>query len=215
MALRIGFAQEIITPELGVPLCGYFVPRPNTGAYDDLYVRALVIEGNDGERCAIVSADLCFLSLELIDRCRCAIKNIGIDYHGKIIFSATHTHTAPYPAEFFGDPADETYLAHFAMKCALAIKRADAGLAGCTLATANAYCDTLAFNRRYWMKDGTVITNPADDADDTDGNVNNDTDTEANPVKKGKALPWIIGGIVLLGGAAAAVYFLVIKKKEA
>lgn len=160
MALRIGFAQEIITPELGVPLCGYFVPRPNTGAYDDLYVRALVIEGNDGERCAIVSADLCFLSLELIDRCRCAIKNIGIDYHGKIIFSATHTHTAPYPAEFFGDPADETYLAHFAMKCALAIKRADAGLAGCTLATANAYCDTLAFNRRYWMKDGTVITNP-------------------------------------------------------
>ena len=105
MALRIGFAQEIITPELGVPLCGYFVPRPKTGAYDDLYVRALVIEGNDGERCAIVSADLCFLSLELIDRCRCAIKNIGIDYHGKIIFSATHTHTAPYPAEFFGDPA--------------------------------------------------------------------------------------------------------------
>ena len=91
MALRIGFAQEIITPELGVPLCGYFVPRPNTGAYDDLYVRALVIEGNDGERCAIVSADLCFLSLELIDRCRCAIKNIGIDYHGKIIFSATPT----------------------------------------------------------------------------------------------------------------------------
>lgn len=66
-------------------------------------------------------------------------------------------------------------------------------------------------------EDGTVITNPTNNAD-TDNTIgaddgNADTNTEADPVKKGKALPWIIGGIVVLAGAAAAVFFL-LKKKQ-
>ena len=36
--LKIGYAQEIITPPAGVELAGYFNKRPNIGMYDDLYV---------------------------------------------------------------------------------------------------------------------------------------------------------------------------------
>ncbi len=68
-------------------------------------------------------------------------------------------------------------------------------------------------------EDGTVITDPTN-AVDGDNAINDDasdadTDAEGNQKKGPGALPWIIGGIVLLGGAAAAVYFLVIKKKQA
>ena len=35
---KIGFAQEIFTPPVGVGLAGYMNKRPNVGMYDDLYV---------------------------------------------------------------------------------------------------------------------------------------------------------------------------------
>lgn len=158
--IRTGFAKEIVTPPLGVPLCGYFVPRPNDGAYDDLCVRALVFADGGGRKCAILSADLCFISANLADRCRKAMADMGITFTDDILFSATHSHTAPYPDRFFGDDPDEAYLDLFAHKSALAVKRAEANLAGCELHTAKGFCDTLAFNRRYWMKNGTVVTNP-------------------------------------------------------
>ncbi len=36
---KAGFARKIITPVMGIPLCGYFSPRPNAGVIDDLLVR--------------------------------------------------------------------------------------------------------------------------------------------------------------------------------
>jgi len=158
--IRTGFAKEIVTPELGVPLCGYFVPRPNDGAYDDLCVRALVIDNGNGGKCGILNADLCFFADSLVERCKKAVAAMGVTFADDILFSATHSHTAPYPDRFFGDNADEAYLDSFAHKCALAVKRAEANLAESELFASKGFCDTLAFNRRYWMKNGTVVTNP-------------------------------------------------------
>ena len=39
---EFGFAQEDITPVLGVSLAGYFNPRPNRGACDPLRLKAAV-----------------------------------------------------------------------------------------------------------------------------------------------------------------------------
>ena len=44
--MKIGFAQEIITPPIGVDLAGYFHERLNVGMYDDLYVKSIVFEVN-------------------------------------------------------------------------------------------------------------------------------------------------------------------------
>mgnify|MGYP007037139487 CR=1 FL=1 len=40
--LNIGYAQEIITPPVGVGLAGYMNKRPNLGMYDDLYAKTIV-----------------------------------------------------------------------------------------------------------------------------------------------------------------------------
>lgn len=159
MAFRFGFAREVITPELGVPLCGYFVPRPNDGKYDDLYVRACVME-SAGQRYGIVSCDLCFLSLELIERFKKEIAGLGLNFSDRILFCATHSHTAPYPDRFFGYDPDQRYLMELVMKVALAVKHAAMDLAPAELFSGLTRCETLAFNRRYWMNDGKVVTNP-------------------------------------------------------
>lgn len=158
--MKCGFAREIITPKMGVPLCGYFDPRPNDGAYDDLFVRVLALERADGGMCAILSADLCFIANDLIERCKAEMAKAGITWADNVLFSATHSHTAPYPDKFFGSDPDEEWLQNFAERCAAAVKRAAASMRECDFYTGKSFCDTLAFNRRYWMKDGTVVTNP-------------------------------------------------------
>ena len=55
---NIGYAQEIITPPVGVSLAGYFNKRPNEGMYDDLYVKVLVIDCN-GKTFGFIAFDLC------------------------------------------------------------------------------------------------------------------------------------------------------------
>lgn len=158
--MKCGFAREVITPKLGVPLCGYFDPRPNDGAYDDLFVRVLALETEDGGMCAILSADLCFIANDLIERCKAEMAKAGISWADNVLFSATHSHTAPYPDNFFGSDPDEAWLQNFAERSAAAVIRAAAGMRECDFYTGKSFCDTLAFNRRYWMKDGTVVTNP-------------------------------------------------------
>ena len=43
---KAGFAQEIITPPIGVDLAGYMNERLNKGMYDDLYVKVIAFEVN-------------------------------------------------------------------------------------------------------------------------------------------------------------------------
>ena len=156
---KSGFAKNIITPARGVPLCGYFNPRPNIGVYDDLCVKALLME-KDGLKAGIVSFDLCFPGEDLLEAVFKAAQKASIDYLDNIIFCATHTHTAPYSSSFFGDPPDKDYLENTAEKTVDAILRAEKSLAETEMFTGKAFCDTLAFNRRYWMKNGKVVTNP-------------------------------------------------------
>jgi hypothetical protein len=157
--LQAGFSREVITPARGVPLCGYFNPRPNTGALDDLFVKTIIFE-NDGETAGLVVFDLCFLSVALIEKMKAGIKAAGLQFGDNLIFSATHTHTGPYTDDFFGTKADNSYLNVVVEKAVTAVKQANANLAPAELLTGSVQNNPLAFNRRYWMKNGKVLTNP-------------------------------------------------------
>ena len=157
--LKTGFAKNIITPWRGVPLCGYFNPRPNTGVYDDLTVKAVIME-NNGIKSGIVSFDLCYPGDTLMALIMELAAKAGISFIDRILFCATHSHTAPYPSPFFGHDADVEYLKMAAEKTIDAILTAEKNLAETELFSGKTYCDTLAFNRRYWMKNGKVLTNP-------------------------------------------------------
>ena len=156
---EFGFAKEDITPSYGIPLCGYFNPRPNRGALDPLTIKAAVFRSGK-TRTAVISYDLCLLSGEFVQRLIDTLKKAGVAFAENILFSATHTHTGPYTTALFGDHADPGYLDMVVAKTVSAVQRAVASLAPAELLATKTECTTLAFNRRYWMKNGVVLTNP-------------------------------------------------------
>ena len=157
--LQFGYAQEDITPVRGIALCGYFNPRPNKGMLDPLKVKAAVFSVNKNIA-GIVSYDLCFIPKALVNRFISALKDAGITFADKIIFCATHTHTGPYTTKCFDDMSDAAYLDALVAKTVYAVKNAFASLAPAEIQATVTECTTQAYNRRFWMKDGSVLTNP-------------------------------------------------------
>ncbi len=157
---QAGVGRAVITPEKGIALAGYFNPRYNTGKRDDLFAKALLLQKGES-RLALVSCDLCFVTPEIVAdvRGRLLREHLG-EWAEHLLLTATHTHTGPYTAEFFGEPADEKYLDFLARQIADAVKLAVADLADAELLATQSFSNPLAFNRRYWMKDGRVVTNP-------------------------------------------------------
>ena len=116
--IQAGTASEIITPARGIPLAGYFDPRPNRGAHDDLKVKVTLFRQGDVVT-GFVSYDLCFICMNIIDAVRKKLADAGFAFGNELIFHATHSHTAPYPAPFFGaDCTDKAYLDDLADACA-------------------------------------------------------------------------------------------------
>ena len=157
--LEFGYAQNDITPVYGLPLCGYFNPRPNKGAFDRLYVKAAVFRTGE-EYAAVVSADLCLFGGKFLREIDARLAAEKSPLANRVLYCATHTHTGPYVDEIFGVTGDPEYLKQLADKICISLKDALASLAPAELYTAATECSTLAFNRRYIMKNGKTLTNP-------------------------------------------------------
>lgn len=157
--MKSGSSREIITPQRGVSLAGYFNPRPNKGILDELFVKVLLLE-QDGVVAGILSFDLCYLSTELIVRMKDELLKRDIKFGDNLIFSATHTHTGPQIGTFFGTAANESYLQTLIEKTGLAVSRAYQNLSPAELLSTSANENPFAFNRRYYMKNWRVLTNP-------------------------------------------------------
>ncbi len=155
--MKFGFAREDITPAKGITLEGYFEPRPNQGVYDCLSIKAALFQDENG-LCGIVGYDLLGLNLKVISRIIDALRKEGIDFADKLILCTTHTHTGPYCSNL--DFSDKEYLEQLITKTVFALQRAHGNLAEAEFLFGKGSCSTLAFNRRFWMKDGTVVTNP-------------------------------------------------------
>ena len=154
-----GCSKVIITPRRGLPLAGYFNPRPNTGVLDDLHVRCVLLR--EGKTvCGWVTFDICMMSADLVDTVLARLKKAGFRYGNGLIFSATHAHTAPYVTPLFGTAPDLDYLRGLVDKTVEAVLTAEQNLAPSVLKLGGVKDNPLAFNRRYWMKGGGVMTNP-------------------------------------------------------
>ena len=155
--LKAAYAQEIITPPAGVDLAGYFNVRLNEGMYDDLFVKVVALE-IDGKRTAFVSLELCSITKVMFDVIKAKVDaEFGEGLYENLLICATHTHTAPQTA---GDPNSDVYNEFAGKKAAEALKDALANMEEGEIYTALAKDARFIFNRRYWMKDGRVVTNP-------------------------------------------------------
>lgn len=166
-SLRAGAAQVVITPEKGAPMAGYYNSRMAEGTHDDLYAKALVLEA-DPVKVALVACDVISLPREITERARRIVQQrtgIGSDH---VMISATHDHTGPviltYPSRYNlqGEMKRiaQEYTEGLPERIAEAVVQANAHLQPARMRAAVGREKTLAFNRRYFMKNGSVAWNP-------------------------------------------------------
>lgn len=157
---EFGFSLEDITPHYGIGLCGYLNPRYNRGAYDRLVLKAVVFRDGD-DMAALVEYDLCLLPAALCLKIEAAVAEALPELAGKVMYAATHTHTGPYTTGIFSDDCtDAAYIDELILKTVMALRNAKLGLAPAEMFATTTECRTLAYNRRYRMKDGKTLTNP-------------------------------------------------------
>ncbi len=166
-SLRVGAAQVDITPPAGAPMAGYYVPRVAEGTHDPLFVKAIVFE-KGGVRVALAACDLVLLPRNLAQEARQFIqKQTGIPAD-HVMISATHDHTGPvilttpsrYNLQGKMLRITRDYTNALPVRIAQAVEEAASHLQPAVIRSGIGRETSLAFNRRYYMKDGTVGWNP-------------------------------------------------------
>jgi hypothetical protein len=147
---RAGFAKTSITPPLGVELAGYgvYLQRRATEVHDDLFARALILEGDTGDRVLLLTLDLIGLSWELDREIMAqagAAAGLAAD---RVLVSCTHTHNGPatLPMEGWGE-VDPGYVERLPALCASAAAEAAAALRPVRIGTGHSTVRALGFNR--------------------------------------------------------------------
>lgn len=156
---EFGAARRVITPQVPVSLAGYFTLRPWTHVLDDLLVQALALRGPDGTLAVLVQLDLVSTAPDLAAAVRERCADIAGLRPENVLFTASHTHTAPELRP--GRPGSNPDYSRFAIAQTIeAVHAAVAALRPGSVAYGRARDARFAFNRRYWMADGSVVTNP-------------------------------------------------------
>ena len=149
--LKVGTAQTAITPILSSPMAGYYFDREADGIHDDLMAKAILFQHSD-KTVGLVACDLIELPGAVVDKAKALIaKRTGIPPQ-HLIISATHAHTGPRHRASYDDWLVE--------KIADAVQMAAANLIPAQIAFGVGEEKRLPFHRRFWMKDGTLRTNP-------------------------------------------------------
>lgn len=165
--LRTGTAAVNINPSTGTPLAGYYSQRGAEGVIDDLYAKAAVLD--DGRtKVALVACDLISLPRQTVLEARKLIEQQTSIPGGNVMISATHQHTGPVIArESARDDLDggsselgKAYTDDLPKRIAKSVADANSKLTPARASYAREFEHRLAFNRRFWMKDGTVGWNP-------------------------------------------------------
>jgi len=99
--LRAGAARVDMTPPVGIPLAGYWAPRPAEAIDTPLMAHAVVLD--DGRtKLAVVALDLIALPAKDADQAKRRI----LDQTGlapeNVLICCSHTHEGPYPCPLLG-----------------------------------------------------------------------------------------------------------------
>lgn len=165
--LSLGAAAVVINPPPGIGLAGYYHERGNEGVLDDILAKATVLD--DGQtRAAIVVCDLISMPQWIVVEARQLVQERTGIPGTHVMIAATHAHTAPvlYRAWIGGAPdgsgaqISKDYSSTLPSLIADAVVAADKKRQAVRVAVAKEHEDDLAYNRRFWMRDGSVGWNP-------------------------------------------------------
>lgn len=158
--LSIGIGSVDITPPLGVEIIGYFSRRIAEDVHDPLEAVALV--AGDGEtQIAIVVLDLVMAARQDLDKLRERASELSGIPPDHIMVSCTHTHQGPATFTVFNTTREEEYMAWAMEKAADAVRLAQLRMQPVAMGHASGRCPEATHNRRWHMKDGSVLMHPA------------------------------------------------------
>ena len=163
----VGSSAVVITPEPGTPMAGYYYARAAEGVHDDLFAKVIVIE-SEGKKAALVALDLISTTRDLVEETRALAEKMTDIPGGSIMISATHAHTGPVLAgrgvreAAMGGNSELSRKFREALpaKIVQALNEANNKLVPAKVFTGHGREESIAFNRRFHMKDGSVGWNP-------------------------------------------------------
>lgn len=160
---KAGAATSNITPPIGEAIIGGFSPFPSTQIHDELHARCLVLD-NGEKKLAIVVCDLLGGAKQMFDEAARMVKEETGIPRECLLMSCTHTHSASSALNenryTSGDVELTDYQKFVARRIADGVKRAINNLAAARIGWGTGNEPNQVFNRRWFMKEGTVPPNP-------------------------------------------------------
>jgi putative membrane-bound dehydrogenase-like protein len=155
-----------ITPQkFPVDSAGSMTPRLAELAHDPLNARCLVLD-NGLMKIAMVVCDSCMIPREIFDAAKeLAFRETGIPT-SQILCSATHTHTAVTVSRTFQSRVEEEYCEFLSKQIAAGISQAHARREPARIGWAIGNNPRQVFNRRWYLRPGTVIDDPFESGTD-------------------------------------------------
>lgn len=159
---RAGAAASNITPPVGMDIIGGFVPFPSKQVHDQLWAKCLVLD--DGRtRIGLVVCDILGLAQPLCAEARRLVEERSGLPQGNLLISATHTHSASSALgtnRFSTNPSLDEYQRFVATRIADSVRCAIANLAPAQVGWTTAQEPRHVFNRRWFMKEGSIPPGP-------------------------------------------------------
>jgi hypothetical protein len=92
---KAGIAKAVITPDTPVWLAGYGTKRPPDGKLHDLWMKALALEDQDGNRAVLVTSDFQGIPKSMSDRVfALLLEKYGLQRH-QVLITFSHNHCGP------------------------------------------------------------------------------------------------------------------------
>jgi neutral ceramidase len=163
-ALRAGAATSVITPPLGEPIVGGFTPFPAEHIHDELHARCLVLD-DGSNKLALVVCDLLGLHRSVALAAKKHIERELSIPPSHVMISGTHTHSAtvalgPNPRVYADEIELSDYERFVARRIADGVRRAVNLLRPAEIAFGHIDVPDHVFNRRWFLKEGTMPENP-------------------------------------------------------
>lgn len=156
---KAGAATANITPWLGTSLAGSMEDRLATRVDDELHVRAIVLD-DGAAQLAIALVDCCMIERPIVDAGKDrASAATGIP-QAHMLVAATHSHSAGTCATIFQSAPDPAYVDLVTKKIGDAITQAFLDRVPAKIAWGAGSVPDEVFNRRWYMKEGTIGEDP-------------------------------------------------------
>lgn len=157
--LQVGFGTADISPPVGAGMPGGFFNRKGTGVRDRLLAVACVV--HDGTTpIALVGIDSLFITRPTVEIARRLIGSATKVPGEHVLIGASHTHTGGPIAGCLGCDEDPAYVEQVAKGIASAVTAGWQSLHAAEVAVGTGREDSIAFNRRFLMRDGREVTHP-------------------------------------------------------